>query len=121
MATQYEVTAACVTHIPAATSNGPMLLTLYRGNRLPGGVPQDRLRHLLDGGMIRAVEEPGPEPVESEEEEEDEEPTLTVNSRSNKEELIEYGVAKGGNRAELDGKTVKELQALYLKGDGQPA
>lgn len=111
MATEYEVTAACVTHIPTVTSNGPMLLTLYRGNRLPSGVPQDRLRHLLDGGMIRAVEQAVPA------DEEGGGPSLTVNSRSNKDQLVAYGMAQGDDRVTLDGMTVKELQAKYVKGE----
>lgn len=114
MATEYEVTAACVTHIPASTSAGPMLLTLYRGNRLPGGVPQERIQHLLDGGMIRAVEEPGPEPEPAVEGEGSATPS-TVNSRSSKADLVAYGVAQGDDRDELEDMTVKELQALYLK------
>jgi hypothetical protein len=55
MAKNYVVTGACVTHIPVAGSEGTMLVTLYQGAPLPEGVPDDRVKHLLDSNLIDEV------------------------------------------------------------------
>lgn len=55
MATEYEVTGDMIVHIPVTTSNGPMLVDLYKGARLPEGVPQERIQHLLDSNLIKEV------------------------------------------------------------------
>lgn len=63
--TQYRVSAPCVTHIPVAAQGGSMLSTFYRDAVLPPGVPDDRIKHLLDSGLIEAVAEPKPAEPES--------------------------------------------------------
>lgn len=115
--TQYQVTAACVVHIPAMTASGPALGTFYRDAILPEGVPQDRIDHLLAGGMIRALDVPAePAPFEVQVGENvGATDGLTINSRSSKAELVAYGVAQEMNEAELDAMTVKDLQALFVK------
>lgn len=55
MATQYEITAEMVVHIPVTTANGPMLVDLYKGAVLPDGVPQERIQQLLEGNLIKEV------------------------------------------------------------------
>ncbi|MET8866530.1 hypothetical protein ABZW11_26630 [Nonomuraea sp. NPDC004580] len=110
MAKRYEVTGACITHIPVSTSQGPMLVTLYRGAALPADVPEDRIRHLLDSNLIEPIEDGSePEPVE------EESGPAGVNSRSSKGELVEYGVAQGGDRAELDAMTRDQLLDRYVR------
>jgi hypothetical protein len=52
---QYKVTAPCVVHIPVSTSDGPMLSTFYKDASLPAGVPEEKLKHLLDGNLIEEV------------------------------------------------------------------
>lgn len=62
-AKRYRVTAPCITHIPSTsyagtglTRSGVALITLYHGDFLPEGVPADKIRHLLDLGMIAEFE-----------------------------------------------------------------
>jgi hypothetical protein len=55
MSKNYVVTGACVTHIPVAGPDGKMLVTLYQGAPMPEGVPDDRLKHLLDSKLIEEV------------------------------------------------------------------
>ncbi|MFD1547711.1 hypothetical protein [Nonomuraea guangzhouensis] len=55
-ATRYQVTAPCVTHIPTQSSlsgrGGGTLVTLYCRQLLPDGVPEEKVRQLLDSGLI---------------------------------------------------------------------
>lgn len=51
----YRVTAECVVHIPVEAPEGRVLMTLYKGAVLPRGVPQDRIRHLLNVGSIERI------------------------------------------------------------------
>jgi hypothetical protein len=104
---KYKVTAPCVVNVPVSSERGAQLTTFYRGALLPAGVPADRVKHLLDSNLVEQVK--GDTPVE--------EQPATVNSRSSKAELVEYGVAQGDDRAALDPMTVKELKELYVKGD----
>ncbi len=53
--TKYQVIAPCITHIPVPGVGGTSLDTLYQGAILPDGVPQDRIKHLLDTGLIVEV------------------------------------------------------------------
>jgi hypothetical protein len=101
---------------------------LVKGDMLPDWVSEFTKFVLSTSGAVQVVEDPDPGLVPEDELPppvrlaEHPPPTVgPVNFRSSKEQLVAYGVAQGGNRNELDGKTVKELQALYLKGDGQPA
>jgi hypothetical protein len=106
MAKRYEVTGACVTHIPVSTSQGVMLTTLYRGAMLPADVPADRVKHLLDSNLVKPVGGDEPEPAEGK---------TAVNSRSSKADLVAYGVAHGDDRAELEALTREELLDLYVR------
>jgi hypothetical protein len=107
VAKQYKVTAPCVVNVPVSSEQGAQLTTFYRDALLPEGVPADRVKHLLDSNLIAPVDADG----------EVEEEPATVNSRSSKAELVEYGVAQGDDRAALEAMTVKELKELYVKGD----
>lgn len=62
MAKRYQVTAACVTHIPGPSllGSGTALGTLYQDAILPPGVPADRIKHLLDNGLIAECGEDAP-------------------------------------------------------------
>jgi hypothetical protein len=136
--TQYQVIAACVAHIPAMGPGGVTLGMYYQGAILPDGVPEDRIKHLLDAGMITAVDkaESGhsddagegrapTQPPENEHPQQVEQapagdqpsvnaPT-SVNSRSSKGDLVEYGVAHGGNRTELDALNRDQLIERYVR------
>lgn len=105
--TQYRVTAPCVTHIPVAAQGGSMLSTFYQDAVLPPGIPDGRIKHLLDSGLIEAIEEQkAAEP----------EPTPTgVNSRSSKGDLVEHGVAAGDDRAELEALNREQLLGRYVR------
>ena len=120
--TQYQVIAPCVTHIPVPGPGGTSLDTLYAGAVLPEGVPQDRIEYLLEAGLIAQVGKqadaatvnqlvPG-QPAEPAGDK-------TVNSRSSKGELVDYGVSRGGNREELEGLTRDQLIERYVRGDQQ--
>jgi hypothetical protein len=113
VAKQYKVTAPCVVNVPVSSEQGAQLSTFYRDALLPEGVPADRVKHLLDSNLIAPVDDDG----EVEEEPGGGEQPATVNSRSSKAELVEYGVAQGDDRAALEAMTVKELKELYVKGD----
>ncbi|NUW45548.1 hypothetical protein [Nonomuraea rhodomycinica] len=122
--TQYQVVAPCVTHIPVASASGQMLATFYEGAILPAGVPADRVKHLLDSKLIKALDEPKaavPAPVKTSSSETEPAPAeggehlAKVNSRSSKGDLVEYGVAQGGDRAELDALTRDELLDRYVR------
>lgn len=100
---------------------------LVKGDMLPDWVTDFTKFVLTTSGAVKVVDEPDPalvpeeslpDPVRLAEHPPPAAPPVTY--RSSKEQLVAYGVAQGGDRAELDGKTVKELQALYLKGDEQP-
>lgn len=123
----YQVTAACVVHIPMATATGITLGTLYRGAVFAGDPDSDKIKHLLDSGMI---EEVGKAPTGGGSGQDAEPPQTpaaagtgspTVNARSTKAELVEYGIAQAPEaernrvRAELENQTVKELQARFLQ------
>ncbi|WP_101791025.1 hypothetical protein [Nonomuraea indica] len=108
MAKQYKVTAPCVVNVPVSSADGAQLNTFYRDAVLPEGVPADRIKHLLDSNLIAPVD--GRVEAESVDQEQ-----LSVNSRSSKAELVEYGVAQGGNRAELEAATRDELLDRYVR------
>lgn len=118
MAKTFQVTGPCVTNVPVAGVQGTQLATFYAGHVLPADVPADRIKHLLSVGLIEEVGGGAAKPVDTPVSEGGDAPAA-VNARSSKGDLVAFGVAQGGDRAELDGKTVKELQALYLKGDVQ--
>lgn len=106
---KYQVIGALVTDIPVGTPDGPMRTTLYQDAILPAGVPAERIAHLLDVKLIKKVGGDEPEAAEPE-------PTPTgVNSRSNKGDLVEHGVAQGDDRAELEKLTRDDLLAKYVR------
>lgn len=117
--TQYQVTAACVAHIPAMGPGGVTLGVYYQGAILPDGVPEDRIKHLLDAGMISAVDQVEPDASGQEQAGGSGgtplDPPSSVNSRSSKGDLVEYGVAQGGNREELDALTRDQLIDRYVR------
>jgi len=122
MAKQYQVVGACVTGIPTGGPMGPTRITLYQDAILPSDVPAERIAHLLSvklikeiGGSGKAAEQPAPQAPTGEQSGE----TKSVNARSSKAELVDYGVAQGGNRDELEALTLKDLQARYVKSGAQ--
>ncbi|MEV4179937.1 hypothetical protein AB0J28_00640 [Streptosporangium canum] len=121
MSKRYKVTAPCVANVPVSAAPDASMTIFYKDALLPEGVPAERLRHLLDGNMIEEIK--GNEAAEQQKaEEKSSTPTQApasggqgVNSRSSKAELVDHGVAQGGDRAELEKLTHKELQDRYLK------
>lgn len=114
MAKTYQVTGACITNIPVSSATGTQLATFYSRNLLPAGVPDERIKHLLSVGLIEEVSDDAPElapsmPVQGEA------PPASVNLRSSKGDLIEYGVANGGDRAELDNLTREQLLDRFVR------
>ncbi|WP_436759331.1 hypothetical protein [Streptosporangium sp. V21-05] len=118
MAKQYQVVGACVTDIPTGGPMGPTRITLYKDAFLPSDVPDDRIEHLLSVKLIKEVGGPD-KPVEQTSSPQPSGDGKGVNARSSKAELVDYGVAQGGTRAELEDLNLKELQARYLKGAQQ--
>ena len=112
--TRYQVTAPCVVHIPTVSATGPSLGTFYRDAILPEGVPENKIRHLLESGMIAVVGGADPAPAKQDGEQV-EQPATTVNARSSKGDLIEHGVSQGGDRAELEALTREELLNRYVR------
>ncbi|MFI7125990.1 hypothetical protein ACIBQ1_09870 [Nonomuraea sp. NPDC050153] len=110
--TRYEVTASCVAHIPVMTPGGLVLDMFYKGAILPDGVPAERLNHLVVAGMIRAVDEPG---APAREQASDDGAPPSVNARSSKGDLVEYGVSQGGDRTELESMTREQLLDRYVR------
>ncbi|GII34347.1 hypothetical protein [Planotetraspora mira] len=92
------MTAACVVHVPIATQAGTALGTLYRDAVFVGDPDSDKIRHLLDSGMVvefgqdgqavtaGAVDKPAPAPAKPGAE------TPQVTARSTKPELVDYAV-----------------------------
>jgi hypothetical protein len=111
VAKRYKVTAPCVVNVPVSSEQGAQLTTFYRDALLPEGVPAARVKHLLDSNLIQPVDAGG----KVEEERGGGEQQLTVNSRSSKAELVEYGVAQGDDRAELDALTRDQLLDRYVR------
>lgn len=119
--TQYQVTASCVTHIPIMAPGGMALGMYYQGAILPDGVPDDRIKHLLNAGMIAAVGEAEPEPEGGQEPGggggggAPQAPALSVNSRSSKADLVAHGIAQGGTPADLEQLTRDQLLERYVR------
>lgn len=111
--TRYQVTAPCVVHVPAMTPSGPALETYYQDAILPEGVPENKIRHLLDSGMIAVVG--GTELPSEPDNKQVERPAATVNARSSKGDLVEHGVTQGGDRAELEALTREQLLDRYVR------
>lgn len=121
MPKKYQVVGACATDIPVATANGSIRVTLYRGNVLPEGVPEKRLEHLLDVGLIKELdkgEDPTPPeadagvtpPVQSEGGE-----PKPLNARSPKPDLVEHAVSQGMERKDAEELTRDQLLELYVR------
>lgn len=109
---QYQVVGACVANVPVDTPQGSQLAMFHQHALLPPGVPADRIAHLLSVGLIKEVGGSGtPEPKPAA----PEQPSGSVNARSSKGDLVEYGVANGGDRAELDAMTREQLLDRYVR------
>jgi hypothetical protein len=119
VAKRYKVTAPCVVNVPVSSEQGAQLTTFYRDALLPAGVPADRVKHLLDSNLIEQVK--GDTSVEEEQQdkvpEQEETPEVpAVNSRSSKQDLVAYGVAKGDGTPEaLDALTRDQLLDRYVR------
>lgn len=120
MAKSYRVVGACVTNVPVSTGQGTQLATFYTGHVLPADVPADRVAHLLSVGLIEEVGGDA-KPTgatsdgEGEQAEQAEQAPDSVNARSSKADLVNYGVAKGGNRDELDAMTRDQLLGRFVR------
>ncbi|MFI7468140.1 hypothetical protein [Nonomuraea sp. NPDC049646] len=121
MAKTYRVVGACVTNLPVSTAQGTQLATFYTGSILPEAVPADRVKHLLSVGLIEEVpgeaKPTGATPTEptATGSSQQTQPPDTVNGRSSKGDLVEYGVARGANRDELDNMTREQLLERYVR------
>jgi len=120
MSKRYQVIGALVANVPIDGPNGSTLAMFHQDAILPPSVPADRIKHLLSVKLIEEVggSKESAAPAEQKPPASDQKPT-TVNARSSKAELVDYGVAQGGDRAELDALTLKELQARFLKSGAQ--
>lgn len=110
MSKSYVVTGACVTHIPVAGPGGQMLVTLYQGAPMPEGVPDDRIKHLLDSKLI---EEVGGK-AEPEEAKEPESPK-PLDGRSSKADLVAHAVTNGMNQEDAEKLTRDQLLDMYVR------
>jgi hypothetical protein len=111
MTPQYQVTAPCVVHIPVTTSAGTSLNTFYKDAILPPDVPEARIKQLLDSHLIAEVAVGSP----AVEQQEGGEQPVAVNARSKHAELVAYGVAQGGDQAELGALTREQLLERYVR------
>ncbi|HVE26571.1 MAG TPA: hypothetical protein VNC22_14260 [Sporichthya sp.] len=111
---QYKVTAPCVVHIPVSTSDGPMLSTFYTDAVLPAGVPEEKLKHLLDSNLI---EEVGGKTKAEPKKESDEEPETPkpLDVRSSKADLVAHAVANGMNQEDAEKLKRDELLDMYVR------
>jgi hypothetical protein len=114
MSKQYKVTAPCVVHVPVSTSDGPMLGTFYKDAILPGDVPAEKLKHLLDSGLI---EEVGGSDRATEEEQDDggSGDPKPLNGRSSKADLVAHAVANGMNREDAEAMSRDDLLDMYVR------
>lgn len=110
---QYVVTGACVTHIPVAGPNGPMLVTLYQGASMPEGVPDDRIKHLLDSNLIEEVG--GKAKAEPKQEDKDPDGPKPLDGRSSKADLVAHAVANGMNQEDAEKLKRDELLDMYVR------
>ena len=101
---------------------------LIKGDMLPPWVTDFTRFVLSTSGAVKVVDSPDPalvpedalpEPVRLAEHPPPPPPTQQVTYRSSKADLVDYGVARGDDRATLDAMTIKDLQAKYLKGQQQ--
>jgi hypothetical protein len=114
----YRVTAACVVHVPIATQAGHALGTLYRDAVFTGDPDSEKVRHLLASDMIEEIGGDG-QPVVTEPDDpaadSGSQPPQVVTSRSNKADLVAYGVAQGDDRAELEALNREQLLDKYVR------
>jgi hypothetical protein len=113
MAKQYTVTGACVAHIPVDGPDGRMLAMFYAGAVLPEGVPEGRIQHLLDAGLIAETGQVSEE--EASARLTGEPVPTTVNGRSSKSDLIEHAVGKGLPREEAEGMSREQILDRYVR------
>lgn len=117
--TKYVVTGACITHVPAAGPDGPLLVTLYQGAPLPEGVPADRVKHLLDNNLIAKVGDVGEAMAEQQDNSgqgdggsEDPKP---LNGRSSKADLVAHAVANGMSQEDAEAMSRDDLLGMYVR------
>lgn len=124
--TKYVVTGACVTHVPAAGPDGQMLVTLYQGAQLPEGVPEDRVKHLLDNNLIAKadsdeaeeaiLESYAPNKGDQGPAEPKQDPaSKPVNGRSSKDDLVAHAVANGMNEEDAKAMSRDDLLNMYVR------
>lgn len=116
----YQVTAQCVVHIPMSTSTGAILGTLYRGATFNGDPDTDKIKHLLDSGMIVELGKDG-QPLKDLPEPEASEPTAkedvalppTSGAGSGQKAWADYAIANGMNPNEANAASREALIAKY--------
>lgn len=113
MSKNYVVTGACVTHIPVAGPDGKMLVTLYQGAPMPEGVPDDRLKHLLDSNLIEEVG--GKAKAEPEGEAKEPDAPKPLDGRSSKADLVAHAVTNGMNQEDAEKLKRDELLEMYVR------
>lgn len=121
--TKYVVTGACVTHVPAAGPDGPLLVTLYQGAPLPEGVPADRVKHLLDSNLIAKADSADEVMAEQQKNagqgdggSEDPKP---LNGRSSKADLVAHAVANGMSEEDANAMSRDDLLNMYVRKPGE--
>lgn len=85
----YRVLAACVVHVPTPSPQGTVLGTYYRDGMFSGDPTTEKIRHLVDGGMIVELGADG-QPVTA-----DDAKDTKLSIRSAKDDLVAAAVAKG--------------------------
>lgn len=113
---QYKVTAPCVVHIPVSSSDGPMLSTFYKDALLPEGVPDDRIKHLLDSNLIEEVGgKAKAEPKKQAKEPDGDDKPKPLDGRSSKPDLVAHAVTQGMTPEDADGMTRDQLLDMYVR------
>ena len=57
MAETYQVTGECA-HVTVNTQLGPTVQLVYKGQLVPPGTSPERIKHLLDSGLIKRLDDP---------------------------------------------------------------
>jgi hypothetical protein len=114
MSKNYVVTGACVTHIPVAGPGGQMLVTLYQGAPMPEGVPEARLKHLLDSNLIEEVGGKA-EPKKQAKESGDGDKPKPLNGQSSKADLVAHAVTQGMASEDAEKLTRDQLLDMYVR------
>jgi hypothetical protein len=109
---QFRVTGPCLANVPTSGPLGEIRRTLYRDALFDGDQVDGELLALWERrGLAEPVEAPAAK--QSAAPKADDNPPA-VTAKSTKAELVEYGVAKGDDRAELEKLKVDELRDRYV-------